>query len=434
MRKAIRNAGDVAAWRLCVGCGACAFICPEGSIRLHDVEHEGIRPLVRMDRCGKDPQCRLCLDVCPGLETRHEPWPKSGLLDGLKRGYGPVLDVWEGYASDPEIRYRGSSGGALTAIALFCLQRRGMEGVLHSGPDPDKPYANKTISSRERNGLLGGTGSRYSPASPCDGLGSIAAATRPWVFVGKPCDVAALRKIQAMRPELKETVGLALGIFCAGTPSTKGTKDFIGQSGLTPGMVEEIRYRGLGWPGMTTVRVKGESTPSLAVPYRESWGFLQQYRPYRCYLCPDGTSEFADIAFGDPWHRPSDGEEAGYSLVLARTPRGRTIVHEAMEAGYVTLQRARPDALTRSQQNLFSKRAAICGRVWTLKLLGVPSPRLKGFSLCRNWLTLPLGDKVRSVFGTAKRVVQRNYYRPMTIAAESGTERKSGGADRPKAG
>lgn len=426
MKRVFMNVGQVASWRLCIGCGACHLICPENNIKLYDVEEEGIRPYVERDRCEENPQCRLCVDVCPGLDMRHGEWPQSGLLAELKSGYGPVLEVWEGYASDPEIRYYGSSGGAISAIALFCLQRKGMEGVLHTGADPEKPYANKTILSRGRAGLLNGTGSRYSPASPCDGLRWITAADRPWVFVGKPCDISGLRKIQALRPELDEKVGIALGIFCAGTPSTKGTKDFIRRLNLEPGKIGEIRYRGMGWPGMTTVRVQGEGKPSHAAPYHDSWGFLQRYRPYRCYLCPDGTSEFADISFGDPWHRQLDREEAGYSLVLARTPQGQAVVHEAIEAGYVSLQRVRPEALLQSQKNLFSKRAAIYGRLLTLKLFGVPCPRLEGFSLFRNWLTLPLGDKARSVFGTARRIVQRKYYREMTIVVDPENERKLG--------
>jgi coenzyme F420 hydrogenase subunit beta len=182
----------------------------------------------------------------------------------------------------------------------------------------------------------------------------------------------------------------------------------------------------MGWPGMTTVRAQGEGRPSHAAPYHESWGFLQRYRPYRGYLCPDGTSEFTDISFGDPWHRQLDREEAGHSLVLARTPKGQAVVREAMEAGYVSLQRVRPDALIQSQKNLFSKRASIYGRLLTLKLFGVPSPRLEGFYLFRNWLILPLGDKARSVFASARRIVQRKYYREMAIVVDPENERRLG--------
>ena len=423
MAKTFQNVEQIAAWRLCIGCGACLYICPEKRIKLLDVEQEGIRPFLTDGKCKENPDCRLCVDACPGYEMRHGEYDRNVLLPELKDGFGPVLEVWEGFASDPQIRHFGSSGGAISAIALFCLEKKGMGGVLHTGFDPEKPYTNRTIFSRNRSGILKATGSRYAPASPCDSLKWIASADHPCVFIGKPCDVAGLKKAQALRKELDDRVGIALGLFCAGTPSTKGTLDFIKRVKLEPDKIEEIRYRGMGWPGMTTIRPINPETPIHSVPYHESWDFLQRYRPYRCYLCPDGTSEFADISFGDPWHRQINPEDAGYSLVLARTPKGQGIIHEAMEAGHVSLRRVHPDVLIRSQRNLLAKRAAIFGRLLTMSLFGVPIPRLGGFSLLKSWFSLPLGDKARSIFGTARRITQRKYYREMKIVMQTESER-----------
>ena len=142
--------------------------------------------------------------------------------DDAGRSWGTVLETWEGFSMDEEIRYRGSSAGLATAIGLYCVEKAGMHGVLHIGADPDAPVRNRTFLSVDRAGLLGRTGSRYSPASPCDGLGRIETAPAPCVFVGKPCDVAGLRKAQSLRETLDRRVGIAIGIFCAGTPSTGG--------------------------------------------------------------------------------------------------------------------------------------------------------------------------------------------------------------------
>ena len=57
-------------------------------------------------------------------------------------------------------------------------------------------------ASRTRAELLAATGSRYAPASPCDGLKMIEDAPGPCVFIGKPCDVEGLRLSQAARPTL----------------------------------------------------------------------------------------------------------------------------------------------------------------------------------------------------------------------------------------
>jgi len=406
----IENAFDVARWRLCVGCGACASVCPNHNITLCDVPGEGIRPRSNGGNCAK---CGDCLKACPGIGVLHHPAQGAGgLLEELREGWGPVIEVWEGYASDPALRFSGSSGGAASALALYSLEQAGMHGVLHIAADDSRPCTNRTVLSRSREEILSNTGSRYAPASPCDGLAMIASAPGPCVFIGKPCDAAAVRKAQTINPELDKNIGLTIGIFCAGTPATQGTLDLLQSLNIDPNRVEELRYRGKGWPGKFSVKLKGEERVREVLTYRDAWGFVQKYRPYRCYLCPDGTSEFADISCGDPWYRQVRAGEQGQSLVLVRTERGRDIVHGALKAGYVSLERAESRIVEASQRNLLAKRGAVWGRLLTMKAFGIPTPRFRGFSLFENWKRLPMQEKARSILGTARRIIKRTYYRP----------------------
>jgi coenzyme F420 hydrogenase subunit beta len=86
-----------------------------------------------------------------------------------------VLAAWEGWASDDEIRHRGSSGGAVTALAAFALSNSGAaDGVAHVAARADDPRLNEAVISRDRAGLLRGAGSRYAQASPAESLGAIA--------------------------------------------------------------------------------------------------------------------------------------------------------------------------------------------------------------------------------------------------------------------
>ena len=403
------NAQHIAEWRLCVGCGACYYVCPKKNITLHDVQREGVRPVLNSEECGK---CDECVKVCPGYEM---PQLRSNgerdVITALIESWGPVLEIWEGYATDSKIRFQGSSGGLASALSLYCLEQEQMHGVLHIGPDAISPYKNMTVLSRSRLEILSRTGSRYSPASPCDSLELIESAPGKCVFVGKPCDVAGVRKARALRPALDSNIGLSIGIFCAGTPATQGTLDLLAEIKVKTEDVEEIRYRGRGWPGKFSIQVKGEQQPRELMTYMDAWGFVQKYRPYRCYLCPDGTSEFADISCGDPWYRQIKEQEQGYSLVLVRTEKGRQILHGALKAGYISVERANPAVLEASQKNLLTKRGAIWGRLLALKSFGIPTPRLDGFSLFKNWLSVPAAEKLRSVVGTVRRIVQRKYYK-----------------------
>jgi len=404
-----KNATEIADWRLCIGCGACVSVCPDKTLAMVDFVDDGLRPVGATGDCTG---CSDCVSVCPGVEVSHGPPSRQQAgIASLREAWGPVLEVWEGYAADPDLRFGGSSGGLASALAMYCLEHEEMRGVAHVGHDPNDKFKNKSAFSRTRDEILAATGSRYSPASPCDILGELAGGDRPSVFLGKPCDVAGLRKVQAIRPALDRNVGVAIGIFCAGTPSTRGTLDLLRKHAIQPGDVEELRYRGRGWPGSFAVRLKGDDDWKVLATYQEAWSFLQAYRPYRCHLCPDSTSEFADISCGDPWYREIQDGEVGTSLVLVRTERGREIVQGAIRAGYVQLRKTNPEMLPMSQKELQNKRGAIWGRVTTLKALGIPAPHFEGFALFSNWRRIPFGQKVRSIVGTARRALQRRYYR-----------------------
>ena len=415
MRK-VKSLRDVVDWGLCVGCGACAYYCRHGHVSLVNVLGEGIRPRFKTDHCA---DCVECLEICPGhrvdgdmVAGEQKKTPGSGQI-------GVALEIWVGSAADPEIRRRASSGGLLTALALYCLEREAMERVVHTAMDEDRPWLNRTVASVDREELMARSGSRYAPASPCDSLGAIEHGERPSVFIGKPCDAAAAMSARRLRPRLDERLGLVLSFFCAGTPATEATLRLLAEMGVRPEMVERLQYRGDGWPGGFAVRQRGLPSPP-PIPYERSWGALSRRRQGRCHLCPDGLGRLADISCGDAWHRHAGDGNPGLSLVLVRTERGRRILHGAMEAGYVRLERVGAREVLAAQANLLGRRPRIFGRMLGMKLLGIPTPRLEGFGLARDWLRLGPPEQARTVLGTIRRSIARGLWRRRPVPPGAG--------------
>jgi coenzyme F420 hydrogenase subunit beta len=407
----LKNVIGVAEWRLCVGCGACHAICPEGNIQLVDVMGEGIRPILDADDCKF---CGTCLKGCPGLHGSAGINHVMGHALGteVRKRWGNVEELWEGYAADPEIRFKGSSGGLCTALSIYCVDKGLAGGVVHIGADPEAPLKNKTFRSTTPQELIERTGSRYSPASPCDSLKLIEEAVEPSVFIGKPCDVGGLRLVQGLRPVLAQKTALAIGFFCAGTPATQGTLELLRTHSVDPASVCAFRFRGMGWPGMARAHFKNPSAKPFELSYQQSWGFINRYRPFRCHLCPDLTAEAADISVGDPWYREVGDDEPGQSLILIRTERGQEVFHQAMKHGCVIAQKCAPNVILKSQHNLLTKRQAIWGRLLAMRFFAIPRPELSGFHLFENWQDLSVKEKAKSFLGTAKRIIQRKYYRP----------------------
>jgi coenzyme F420 hydrogenase subunit beta len=408
----IETIGDMVKWRLCLGCGACAY-GSHGALRMVEDPDHGFRP-VKTAHC-EDAALRDALDFCPGLETRIDDGMRNAdLLDGIAAGVGPVMEVWEGYATDPDTRFNGSSGGALTALARYAVERAGMYGVLHVASDSGNPLHNRTVMSRSYQELLSATGSRYAPASVCEKLHEIENAPGPCVLIGQPSEIAAARKARALRPELDRKIGITLSFFCAGSPATRGTVELLKSKGVDPAQVERLRYRGRGWPGMFAAWLKGDDEPALEMTYAESWGFVQAYRPWATHIWPDGCGEHADISCGDPWYRKVRPGEQGSSLVVVRSEAGRRLVQGAMNEGYLALVPSSVSRVVESQRNLLTKKGAVWGRLMCMRLLGLPTPVHAGYRMFPTWLRIPFPEKLRSTVGTLRRILTRGYLKPAT--------------------
>lgn len=419
--RSLSSITDVVDWRLCLGCGACAYVCPE-HIQLLDFPREGIRPVVKSAAACQD--CRDCLDVCPAVRSDYRlsfaspssatTAPAQRAADAL-REWGPVTGIWEGHASDPEIRFKGSSGGALTALAAYCLEQAGMHGVLHTGASTDDPIRNQSRLSQSREQLLAAAGSRYAPAAVCDSLAAVENAPAPCAIIGKPAEIAAVRNARKLRPKLDSRVGVTMSFFCAESPSTQGTIALLQKMGVDPGSVDSLRYRGNGWPGHFAPIRKGESEPAGKMTYRDSWAFLQAFRPWSVHQWPDGVGELADISCGDPWYEEPDGRNPGFSLIVARTEAGRKIVEGAIKAGYLTASAAEFWKMERSQPNLLKKKGEVWGRRTAARMLGLPVTQFDGLDLFHCWRQLSSKEKARSLAGTLRRIVDRRLYRQLQL-------------------
>lgn len=347
------------------------------------------------------------MQVCPGIEL-NRPAGVSGRMADMYSIWGNVLDLWEGYAADSEIRYKAASGGIVSALGIYAIEHGGYSGVLHITPRNTIPYLNQTTLSTTRVEVLAGAGSRYSPASPCDGLQMIEDGPKPCVVVGKPCDVAAVRKAMKLRTKLAEKIGLTIAFFCAGTPSQKGTFEMFKAMGIIdPSSVQSVRYRGYGWPGNASVTYQNEQgIQTSELTYDESWGkILQKYRQWRCYICPDHTGEFADIAVADAWYRSVADSQPGYSILIARTKLGVEFIQNAMAAGCLTLKPIGPEVLPTCSPWQERLRSELWGRLVALRACFVPVPRYRGFGLFHQWFSsLSIAAKWKSVLSTFKRI------------------------------
>ena len=117
-----------------------------------------------------------------------------------------------------------------------------------------------------------------------------------YLFIGKPCDVMALREYTKLHPEHKSRIEYWVSLVCAGMPSYNATRKLIARA-ADPTPVVSLRYRGDGWPG--DFKVSFEDGKIFRCSYNESWGqVLGRDVRFRCKICPDGIGQYADLVVG----------------------------------------------------------------------------------------------------------------------------------------
>lgn len=402
MRK-IKTYKDVVGWGLCIGCGVCYGLGGEGAPDNLIDTIEGIHPHFNKNSHTHS----QFLEACPGYKVDSTLVHQEKSEKNESVLIGPVKSIYCGYATDEEVRYISSSGGIITALCLYCLEKEDIGYVIHTGIDPNRPWVNKTVVSRSREELIARSGSRYVASSPCESIPIIERSNERTIFVGKPCDIAAMRKAIQYHPKLVENIYLFLTFFCAGTPSTQGPQKLIEKMGLNIENVKAVSYRGRGWPGYFRVQLRDGTEKTLS--YTESWGYIQGFRPLRCHLCPDGLGELSDISSGDAWDRFNEGD-IGRSYILIRTNIGNEIMQRAVEAGYLDLEEASASNVIAAQR-LIERRKQLHGRLVARRLFGIPNPKYPGFFLSKAWSTVPLSTKFKTLLGTMRRVVKRGLWR-----------------------
>ncbi len=399
------RADQVVRSKLCMGCGACMAVCLHDAIRLIDYDEFGLRPAIDESKCAK---CGMCVKVCPGIYLKTPDFDKIS-SDQFSQEWGNVLEIWEGYAADNEIRFNGASGGIVTALSLYTIEKNKSDAVLHICADPKNPLSNTVVLSRSRNELMRGTGSRYSPAAVCSYISKITKDDGKFTFVGKPCDTAGLFKISKIKQYIKSQIRLSISIFCAGSPTTKGTYALLNKMGVSPCDVEQIRYRGFGWPGLTTVNTTDGR--SKQINYEQAWGgILSDYGQFRCSICSDSTGEFSDIACGDGWHR-KDKDNLGWSLIVIKSENGRSILKEAIESGYIRANQLERNLLNLAQASILRRKRLLFGRLQLMRLFGMPVPDFSGFYLRENWRRVDGLSKIKAYYVTLKELIKSRIVR-----------------------
>ena len=392
----------VARGQLCTGCGLCAGI-GGGAVTMAMTEPGYLRPVQSATLDAAQEQGIAA--ACPAVTIDERPAAPND--DAL---WGPWHSVGTGYATDAVLRHQASSGGMISALLTHALATGLVDFVVQTGADPVLPLANATGVSRDAAAVMAAAGSRYTASAPLAELDRWLAMPGKFAFVGKPCDVSALRARARLDPRVDAKVPLMLAFFCAGIPSAAGTRRILDRLGVAESDVATFRYRGDGWPGYATATRHDGSSERMS--YADSWGdILSKQVQFRCKICPDAVGGDADVAAADAWYGdergyPSFEEQDGRSLVVARTAAGQAILDAAVAAGAVRVEPLAIAEIVRMQPAQARRKRQILSRLAALAVAQRPVPRYRGVGVVAAARQEGLVAQAKSFAGLLRRLVK----------------------------
>lgn len=344
------NIGYVLKRDLCTGCGVCYSVCSKSCINMKVDQFGYIRPSINNKECIN---CGKCLKVCSGFEWSNDIVNKFYFNEKPSNlNIGVYKKCYIGYSADKNIRFNSASGGIVTSVLVYLLEKKLVDAVIVTIMDNNNKTFGKMIIAETIEEVLNSAKSKYTPVHIGDVLKKVQAQDRKFALVGLPCHIQSLRKAQIIDKKLFDKIPYCIGILCGGGVSNIPTQLEIEKSGIPVGKIKEFKYRMNGWSKFK-VGIETKDGNKRLKNYMDTYfGLLFNNHitsPKRCQLCYDLFAESADISCGDAWLKEYAGNEQGYSILICRNNKTLNLISNIEKEGKIQLIEANTQKIEESQ-------------------------------------------------------------------------------------
>jgi coenzyme F420 hydrogenase subunit beta len=306
---------------LCHHCGGCVTFCTAINYGALELGEDGRPRYKDIEKCI---ECGLCYSICPEIGELDE---EAKRRVAWSAPMGRILETTVARATDPQVRAVATDGGVVTALLIHLFDLGRIDGAIvtrQTGPFQRQPWL---ATSKEE--IIEAAGFHFDTSSGMSLFSEVYSTYSPSIveledvtrkhlnrvaFVGTPCQINSLRRMEVLDIVPSGTIKFHLGLFCTGNfhfgPEQRRRLEEIGN---------------FSWDEVRKVNVKEELMIHLHnddirfIPLDQ----LDFMKRYACRYCDDYSAEFADLSFG------GIGAPEGWTTVMARSPLGRAVLADA---------------------------------------------------------------------------------------------------------
>jgi len=348
-----KNVSFVSSDSMCTGCGLCAAVCPHDVISMVVDMAKGVyQSSVNLDTCT---DCTICLKSCPPLTWSNEPQ-----TDTYNEAIGDYKSAYAAYSNDEDIRLNSASGGFITTLLIYLLEKKMITGAVVVKRDEENPLVSKPFIATTVDEIKNAKGSKYSPVKFDEIAKEIMQGEYSDLAVaGLPCHIEAIGKAEKKNKKLKNKIKYKISIVCGQAPSFLGYEYIAKKFGIKTDEISELKNRGDGWPGYMQIQTQDKS---IKVPYgsKYSMGTVLSspiFTPIACQMCADSVGFEADISVSDAWLDKYMDDTQGVNLILTKNEEIDTIVKQMSEDKYITLIDENVDDFIKANKSVINNKS-----------------------------------------------------------------------------
>ena len=255
------------------------------------------------------------------------------VLVSIEKPLGDYIEIVLARAVDEDIRsQRIASGGAVTALLVFMLEKGYVDGVVVARKV--RGLAAELVIARKRDEVLKAAGNRWSVLPYTTRLREALQdeSLRRIALVGLPCQAQFLwqmRMYPLLETDFVSKIYFVISLFCLGTFASEAFTDLLRvRYGLEPDRIESISLE------KNAIKILCNGSEKL-IPLAEILPYVQT----GCLVCLDYAGTFSDLSAGICENYP------GYTVLILRNDKAVKIVNEAESCGYIEVRKAGLDVV-----------------------------------------------------------------------------------------
>lgn len=332
---------DVLKSNLCVGCGMCTNFSSENKV---GYDNNGFFKIYSYNHLDDEiDEKTLVNEVCPGVKTYTYANDKDYI-------WGDFKNLYLANILDSKISLENYSNGIMIKALIYLLENKIVDYIIYMEKDEESIFYNKIKITNSIDDIMNNESYKHYQSSPLNKLLKNIDSNLRYAFVGKPCDIVALRNYEKINPSIAKNIIYKISFFCTGVPNI------------------------------------------------------------RCGICPDGVGMEADIVFTDALEKYEKENSIlkNKSIIITRNSNGQNFLKSLENNSIINLEDFEVNSLKDIQFYQYERRITLKYKILAFKLFNKNLPKYE-IAIKKSIRTQSKIKNIKTFKKTFKKILKNEF-------------------------